>query len=487
MCPPACGGARRAGVPGLPGGGRRALLGTRGPLARMLASRQSLWIPNIGAEPTLARPEALAAGLYAAVFVPVLVRDEVVAVLEFYCAERDEPDERLLEVMGNLGTQLGRVVERERAERALGRRLADLRAVLDATAEAICLSDQDGAVRFVNTAMEELWRGLGIADEGSIWSRLLQLAERSADPAAFSEGVTSLAETPTESAGGEFELSDGRSFVAYSVPVEDEDEVAGRIFVFRETTADREVDGSRGVPRLGLARAPHATDLGAGLRGIAAGGRLRLSRRGPAPGALRRGAQRRPAQPADRRSAPHRSDRVAVPRPPGGGAGSLDARSRVGTGGRAGRRRPGRGPRAGARARACRGRPAAARAASSTTSSRTRSSSRPTAGPTVSLATRDGEAVLEVADTGIGIPAEEQERLFERFYRASTARERSIEGTGLGSSSPGRSPRPTEAASASRAARARARRSVSSCLWPRSAPGRNRTYDLALRRRALYP
>ena len=114
--------------------------------------------------------------------------------------------------------------------------------MLDATAEAICLSDQDGAVRFVNTAMEELWRGLGIADEGSIWSRLLQLAERSADPAAFSEGVTSLAETPTESAGGEFELSDGRSFVAYSVPVEDEDELAGRIFVFRETTADREVD-----------------------------------------------------------------------------------------------------------------------------------------------------------------------------------------------------------------------------------------------------
>ena len=51
---------------------------------------------------------------------------------------------------------------------------------------------------------------------------------------------------------------------------------------------------------------------------------------------------------------------------------------------------------------------------------------------TVSLATRDGEAVLEVADTGIGIPAEEQERLFERFYRATTARERSIEGTGLG-------------------------------------------------------
>ena len=40
--------------------------------------------------------------------------------------------------------------------------------------------------------------------------------------------------------------------------------------------------------------------------------------------------------------------------------------------------------------------------------------------------------MLEIEDTGIGIPAEEQGRLFERFYRASTATEREIQGTGLG-------------------------------------------------------
>jgi len=39
---------------------------------------------------------------------------------------------------------------------------------------------------------------------------------------------------------------------------------------------------------------------------------------------------------------------------------------------------------------------------------------------------------LMVADTGIGIPVEEQEHLFERFFRASTATERHIPGTGLG-------------------------------------------------------
>jgi PAS domain S-box-containing protein len=50
----------------------------------------------------------------------------------------------------------------------------------------------------------------------------------------------------------------------------------------------------------------------------------------------------------------------------------------------------------------------------------------------VRLAEREGEALLEVQDTGVGIPAAEQPRLFERFYRASSATERAIPGVGLG-------------------------------------------------------
>ena len=41
-------------------------------------------------------------------------------------------------------------------------------------------------------------------------------------------------------------------------------------------------------------------------------------------------------------------------------------------------------------------------------------------------------ALVSVADSGIGIPEDEQARLFERFYRASSATERAIPGTGLG-------------------------------------------------------
>lgn len=40
--------------------------------------------------------------------------------------------------------------------------------------------------------------------------------------------------------------------------------------------------------------------------------------------------------------------------------------------------------------------------------------------------------VLEVADTGIGIPPTEQERLFTRFFRSSLAQEQAIPGSGLG-------------------------------------------------------
>jgi len=47
--------------------------------------------------------------------------------------------------------------------------------------------------------------------------------------------------------------------------------------------------------------------------------------------------------------------------------------------------------------------------------------------------TRTGEtATIAVSDTGIGVPAEEQDQLFDRFFRTSNARTAGIEGTGLG-------------------------------------------------------
>jgi signal transduction histidine kinase len=41
-------------------------------------------------------------------------------------------------------------------------------------------------------------------------------------------------------------------------------------------------------------------------------------------------------------------------------------------------------------------------------------------------------ARLQVSDTGMGIPHEEQARLFQRFFRSSLATQHAIQGTGLG-------------------------------------------------------
>ena len=50
----------------------------------------------------------------------------------------------------------------------------------------------------------------------------------------------------------------------------------------------------------------------------------------------------------------------------------------------------------------------------------------------ISISEDDKNVRLEVADTGIGIPAEHQERVFERFYRVDKSHSKQSGGTGLG-------------------------------------------------------
>jgi two-component system cell cycle sensor histidine kinase/response regulator CckA len=87
---------------------------------RVLDSGEPAWIVDVTKDPNFPRAKMSAAlGVKAGFAFPVLVGSEVAAVLEFFAAEAVEPSEQILELMAQLGRQLGLVIERKRAEEEL--------------------------------------------------------------------------------------------------------------------------------------------------------------------------------------------------------------------------------------------------------------------------------------------------------------------------------------------------------------------------------
>ncbi len=92
-----------------------ALVGDDDLAGRVVAQRRSVWISDVSADPRFQRRHlATGCGLRAGIAFPVLIDDAVATVFEFFAREAQEPDPAFLAVLDAIGTQLGRVVERER-------------------------------------------------------------------------------------------------------------------------------------------------------------------------------------------------------------------------------------------------------------------------------------------------------------------------------------------------------------------------------------
>ena len=94
---------------------------------RVAKNGKSAWIPDINKDTNFPRKKLAAdLGVRGAFGFPVLARGDVVAVLEFFSSNIEEPDQELLTVMSNVGAQLGQVVERKRAEQELASKAEEL-------------------------------------------------------------------------------------------------------------------------------------------------------------------------------------------------------------------------------------------------------------------------------------------------------------------------------------------------------------------------
>lgn len=109
-------------------------------LGNVVATGEPQWFRGVAHHSAFIGQHSLEeSGVKTGLAFPVLVGSEVVAVLEFFSLEEEEPDEELLKAMSHIGAQLGRVAERLRAEESLRkseRRLRQSRALL-AEAEQI--------------------------------------------------------------------------------------------------------------------------------------------------------------------------------------------------------------------------------------------------------------------------------------------------------------------------------------------------------------
>lgn len=84
---------------------------------RVLASGEPEWIIDVTKDPNFPRAnQAKDIGVKAGFAFPILIGPEVVGVMEFFSTKAAEPDKGILEIMVQIGTQLGRVLERKRAQ-----------------------------------------------------------------------------------------------------------------------------------------------------------------------------------------------------------------------------------------------------------------------------------------------------------------------------------------------------------------------------------
>ena len=139
---------------------------------RVWKSKQPAWIEDVTLDGNFPRNKAAEkVGLKAAVGIPILTGDEVIAVIEFFVQETRSEDKRMVKVITAVAAQLDLVMERKRAEEKLSSTNEILQSILSSMGDGVIVADKNGNFLVFNPAAERMFGQGATQIASSEWSQ----------------------------------------------------------------------------------------------------------------------------------------------------------------------------------------------------------------------------------------------------------------------------------------------------------------------------
>jgi PAS domain S-box-containing protein len=223
--------------------GRSHVLG-KGGCGRAWKERAVNVIPDLRRSDEFDRAAVAAARIHSSVAIPLLDRDAVFGVLEFFSGQTRPPDEELVRTVAAVASQIGQFLERKRAEEALRFQKSLLESQSEAALDGILVVSREGVMLSYNRRFSQIWD----IPEEILRSRTDEQAlqfvlDKLSGPNEFLSRVRYLYDHPNEESRDEILLKDGRTLDRYSAPVKgDKGAIYGRVWYFRDVTGRKQTE-----------------------------------------------------------------------------------------------------------------------------------------------------------------------------------------------------------------------------------------------------